>query len=440
MPPRILILGAGPTGLGAALRCVELGHTNWKLYEKNQTAGGLAGSLRDSAGFSWDFGGHVFFSQYERIHRLLDTLGTDFFHSHTRHAFVHLSGRHIPYPFQLHLDHLPEELYALCRKTYESVSEKPGDIKDFKTWLNVNFGPHQCRTFFFPYNEKVWGHPLSTLSSTWMEQRISPPSHVEKQRNWGPNNRFYYPVTGGMGGLFRSLAQKVNDFIVYDRSTIRIDPVNRTIKNQSGETDSFDVLISTVPLTKLITSLLPDVPETINFCARSLRWNSCCVTGLGFTGATENKVSWVYYPEPQFPFYRVSALSSYASDLVPDSNPERFFSLLCETTRVNGEAPPSSEEILHNIYSTNFSNLKKHGNPVTTTQIFLPYSYPIPTCDRDHHLNILQNFLESKNIFSRGRFGGWRYETGNMDHCLMQGMEIIDRLLLDKKETVYKIP
>ena len=124
MPPRILILGAGPTGLGAALRCVELGYTNWKLYEKNHTAGGLAGSLRDNKGFSWDFGGHVFFSQYKRIHRLIETLGADFFVSHTRHAFVHLFGRHIPYPFQQHLDYLPQELYTQCQQTHVPVNKR----------------------------------------------------------------------------------------------------------------------------------------------------------------------------------------------------------------------------------------------------------------------------------------------------------------------------
>jgi protoporphyrinogen oxidase len=66
MLPRIRILGAGPTGLGAAIRCDELGHTNWKLYEKKTTAGGLAGTLRENKGFSWDFGGHVFLSKEEQ--------------------------------------------------------------------------------------------------------------------------------------------------------------------------------------------------------------------------------------------------------------------------------------------------------------------------------------------------------------------------------------
>ncbi|MBU1419479.1 MAG: FAD-dependent oxidoreductase [Proteobacteria bacterium] len=440
MPPRILILGAGPTGLGAALRCVELGYTNWKLYEKNPTAGGLAGSLRDSKGFSWDFGGHVFFSKYKRIHDLIQTLGSSFFISHSRRAFIHLFGLHIPYPFQQHLEHLPQDISRLCRQTHATDTEELSSGKDFKTWLEKKFGPHQYRIFFCPYNTKVCGYPLSELSSTWMDQRISPPSHIEQQKNWGPNSRFYYPVQGGMGGLFQSLAQRVNDFIAYDQEIIQIDPINRTIKCQSGLTDSFDMLISTGPLTKLITALRPNAPETIESSARRLRWNSSSITGMGFRGATDKKATWVYYPEPQFSFHRVSALSSYSADVVPDNNPDRFSSFLCETTLVDSTKVPSSAEILSNLYNTNLSLPVEHKELVSATQIFLPYSYPIPTCDREHHLSILQSFLESNSIYSRGRFGGWRYETGNMDHCLLQGMEIIDRLLLDKKETVYRMP
>lgn len=439
MPPRIVILGAGPTGLGAALRCVELGYTNWKLYEKNQTAGGLAGSVQDSKGFSWDFGGHVFFSQYRRINRLVETLGADFFISHTRQAFVHLFGRHIPYPFQQHLDHLPKELYTKYLQTRAPISKKSSSPKNFKTWLEKEFGPLQCSIFFFPYNSKVWGYPLSKLSTTWTDQRISPPGQIEQKGNWGPNSRFYYPATGGMGGLFRSLARKVSDFIGYNQAIMKIDPITRTIKSRNGEIDNYDILISTVPLTKLITSMLSYAPETVIFSARGLHWNSCSITGLGFKGSTENKISWVYYPESQFSFYRVSALSSYAPDLVPDNNPDRFFSLLCETTLVNNTAAPTSEEVLDNIYNTRFPLLEENKEPIAANRIFLPYAYPIPTCDRDRHLNILHDFLESNNIFSRGRFGGWKYEAGNMDHCLMQGMEVIDRVLLGKKETVYRM-
>ena len=52
-------------------------------------------------------------------------------------------------------------------------------------------------------------------------------------------------------------------------------------------------------------------------------------------------------------------------------------------------------------------------------------------------LEKVQPWLESKGIYSRGRFGGWRYEVANQDHSFMQGVEISDRLLRGIPEETY---
>ena len=49
-----------------------------------------------------------------------------------------------------------------------------------------------------------------------------------------------------------------------------------------------------------------------------------------------------------------------------------------------------------------------------------------------------QPFLMERDVYSRGRFGAWLYENGNMDHSVMQGVEVVDSLLLGTKETTWK--
>lgn len=66
--------------------------------------------------------------------------------------------------------------------------------------------------------------------------------------------------------------------------------------------------------------------------------------------------------------------------------------------------------------------------------IDIPYSYPVPTLGREKALAVIQPYLESRLVYSRGRFGAWKYEVGNMDHSFMQGVELVDMLLSGKPE------
>ena len=66
------------------------------------------------------------------------------------------------------------------------------------------------------------------------------------------------------------------------------------------------------------------------------------------------------------------------------------------------------------------------------------HAYPIPSVDRNEALAVIHEYLEPHDIYSRGRFGSWKYEIGNQDHALMQGVELVDRWLDGKEEKVFQ--
>ena len=68
---------------------------------------------------------------------------------------------------------------------------------------------------------------------------------------------------------------------------------------------------------------------------------------------------------------------------------------------------------------------------------FLPYGYPTPFLGRDELIESIEPLLRSMEIYSRGRFGGWKYEVSNQDHSLMQGVEAIDQILLKKRNYIF---
>ncbi len=70
----------------------------------------------------------------------------------------------------------------------------------------------------------------------------------------------------------------------------------------------------------------------------------------------------------------------------------------------------------------------------------LDRGYPTPYLKRDEILKVLRGELEDRNIYSRGRFGAWKYEVSNQDHSVAQGVECVDRLLNDSPEITINHP
>ena len=53
---------------------------------------------------------------------------------------------------------------------------------------------------------------------------------------------------------------------------------------------------------------------------------------------------------------------------------------------------------------------------------------------------IVDERLRAHGIHSRGRFGGWRYESSNQDYGYLQGREAVDNALSGTPEDVYWHP
>lgn len=87
----ILIVGAGPTGLGAASRLKQHKHDDWLLIDAAPEAGGLACTDVTKEGFLFDMGGHVIFSHYNYFDQLIDAAvgtGDEHWAVHERVSYV----------------------------------------------------------------------------------------------------------------------------------------------------------------------------------------------------------------------------------------------------------------------------------------------------------------------------------------------------------------
>ena len=448
---RVVILGAGPTGLGAAHRLKELGHTQFALYDQSGQVGGLATSYKDAQGFTWDIGGHVQFSHYRYFDELMDkALGANWL-DHERESWVWIEGKFVPYPFQNNLRYLREDTRWKCLQGLIRLYKQPfnGRPKNFREWIDATFGAGLADVFMIPYNFKVWAYPAEEMDFNWIGERVAVTDlervldnvlHARDDLSWGPNNTFRFPTHGGTGAIWERVADLVGRETIHLNKTVTgIDPGAKTVAFADGTTESYDVLLSTLPVDRL-TELCGW--NSLHSTATKLRYSTSNIIGIGLSGKPSEalkKKCWMYFPEANCPFYRVTVFSNYSPNNVPDIS--RQWSLMAEVSE-SPHKPVDQEQLIEDtvegLYATNL--IQKHHDVLSTWAYRAHYGYPTPALGRDDALNALHPELEKHQIFSRGRFGGWKYEVSNQDHSLMQGVELADRWVNGTPEVTYWFP
>jgi protoporphyrinogen oxidase len=455
LPPlhqaRIAIIGAGPTGLGAAHRLHELGFSQFTVFEKEQYAGGLATSFVDPAGFTWDVGGHVQFSHYAYFDDLMDGLLGDAWLQHEREAWVWIWKRFVPYPFQNNIRHLPAGPMRDClRGLIACVRDRSAAAPaNFEEWIRRSFGEGIARHFMLPYNFKVWAYPPSELAYDWIGERVA---QVDLERiifnimegrddvSWGPNNRFRFPERGGTGEIWKRLAASLPvGTVAFGKAVAHVNTRRRCITFADGSKEEYDILISTMPVDELVRR--SDL-QFLRPAAGRLRRSATHVMGVGLKGAPGPEVKkkcWMYFPEADLPFYRVTVFSNYSPHNVPGGN--GHWSLMAEVSESPAKPVERNRVLDQSIAGMVSSGLiESAGNIVSTWYFRAEHGYPTPSLCRDQALHAILPRLEEYGIFSRGRFGAWKYEVSNQDHSLMQGVELVDRLASGAEELTLNNP
>jgi protoporphyrinogen oxidase len=447
---KIVIIGGGPTGLGAAYRLHELGYDNWVLYEKYDYVGGHASSHVDEHGFVWDEGGHVIFSHYPYFDKLVDDMLGKEENQLVRESWIVRGESWIPYPFQNNLRYLPkaDQVSCLLGAAKAAASGDSQASANFRDWILTTFGEGIAEAFMFPYNSKVWTTPLEQMSRSWIGERVSVVDFKRLLENvlyerddvgWGPNSKFRFPLYGGTGEIYRNMAKRFPAKVATGKELVAVDADRRQVSFADGSGDTYDILISTTPLDLLI-GMLKHADSKLREAAGDLLHNNLLVLGLGLGKKIETSKCWIYFVDPEMPCYRVTHFSKYSRFNVPHGDTERYSSLMGEMSFPVGQNPDPQqvlEQMISGFIRAGMLDESDRSRIVSRYHRTVAYSYPIPSLGRDRALAVLQPALMEKGIYSRGRFGAWRYEIGNMDHSVMMGVEAVNHALDGSEETVF---
>ena len=147
----------------------------------------------------------------------------------------------------------------------------------------------------------------------------------------------------------------------------------------------------------------------------------------------------MYFPEDDCPFYRVTHFSHYSPNNVADIT--RHWSLMAEVSESSAEPVELARVVPDTIDGLINTRLIPNRALVHHTwHRRLPRGYPTPSRGRDGALAAILPAFEARGVYSRGRFGAWKYEVSNQDHSFAQGVECVDHLLSGAPETTLHEP
>lgn len=446
---KIVIIGAGLTGLSVAYHLEKMGFSDYEIFEKEERPGGLI-KTEEKNGFLFDCAGHLLHLNKDYTKRLFNKFLREKFILHERKAGVFLKNRITDYPFQANLYNIPLDIVKECligfvknrdtshilyRNTNTSFSKKYGKCPyflSFYDWILENFGDGFAKHFFVPYNTKLFKTDLRKLTCNWAKKFIPIPTlnevingaFKEQDKKYGYSSFFYYPKSGGISKLL--------DFFLMDIKKINLSNEVKRINlrekyiqtKNSQKAVKFDVIVSTIPIPELIKVLYPEDKKIITL-ADKLNYISVLNLNFGIYHPLVTSKHWLYFPEKDKVFYRVGFPSNVSGAVAPDG----MSSISVEVSYTAGKYKINRDELIKKTKEqlVQIGFLKNKKNIIVELPLDIKYAYAVFDKTREKAIGEILDYLRKNNIFSIGRYGAWEYTS--MEDSIWTGKLITDKII-----------
>jgi protoporphyrinogen oxidase len=446
-PNHVLILGAGPSGLGAGYELSRHG-VACTVLDKNDRVGGLARTFVVK-GFRFDVGPHRFFTKDSLINELWHrVLGKDFILV-PRLTRIYYRNRFFHYPLKpvnalLGLG-VGRSLAAFGSYLYARVFYRHKEARSFQEWITFQFGRRLYETFFKTYTEKVWGIPCSEISAEWAAQRIRGLNLWRAIKNAFLGNRgrirtlanqFHYPRLGA-GMLYDRMADSIraagNPIHLNTCVEVILRQGNAVTAVRSSDNRQFPVgpddhLLSSIPITEFVVKLDPPPPAEILEAAREMKYRDHITVNLIYVGPNPFPDNWIYVHSPEVRMARLTNYSNFSRDMVPSTDShglgvEYFCFRKDDLWQMSDEAL-----IKLAVEETQQMGLIRPENVRDAFVVREKDSYPTYYAGYLPHYETLKNYVQTlTNVQMIGRGGMFKYN--NQDHAALTGLLAARNLL-----------
>lgn len=429
----IVILGAGLTGISTAYHLEQRGFSDYLMFEKEETIGGLCRTIKQD-GFTFDYTGHLLHTSDAYFRTLIESVvGLENLNAVNRKSFIYSHDTYTRYPFQMNLYGLPEEVIVECIEGYVTRPSSDEPPTSFHDWVMHTFGAGFGKHFFFPYQAKIFSCDINELSASWTSRFVPSTSLTQIIRGAikdtydptiGYNANFLYPKTGGIFFWVNKLAQQIKKKIHTSYCVTEIDLKEKVVTFSNGHTQRYHQLINTLPLDTFLSLIKESPTSFLKQAKNNLKCNSVINFNIGVNHEHLSDKHWIYFPEEQYPFYRIGFPHNFSAQATPPG----CSSLYGEFSYIN-----QSTEWINDRLATALSAAKKvldisPKNIATELIIPISHAYVIYDFWREKHLPSLLKTLEENKVYCVGRYAEWKYAS--MQDAVLDGKKIAERLTI----------
>lgn len=438
--PHIIILGAGPSGLGAAYQLSARKLAKVTVLEQSDKVGGNAGSF-ECEGLILDYGSHRLHSSCDPkiLEDLKSLIGNDLL-LRPRHGRIRIQNTWIHFPLKpadMVLKMKPGFLFGVIRdavlKLIEGRPKSGHDEDTFASVLESQLGRTAYEGFYFPYARKIWGLEPDKISGIQAKRRVSANSAgkiIKKimsamyKSKINSKNYFYYPRSG-YGQISEAIcdaALKHGAEVKFGSKVKEVRLKNNKVRTVSYENNSAECTIdadyvwSTIPISLLVRSLRPAPPDEITLAAARIKFRSMVLIYLILEQDRFSEYDAHYFPESDIPITRLSEPKNYGDAGEPAGLTALCAELPCDVT--DDYWRMSNEELGRVV----LNSLETAKIPVTSRVRSVEVrrisnAYPIYEIGYEEFLESMDHHIEGiENLLTFGRQGLFAHD--NTHHAL----------------------